>query len=384
MKILIISENNQVIQSLSGFQTLYQRGFECVAYQTNLVSANQKIAAERPDVLMIDVSRSDVAEFDLIERYKTQYSQMTFMLLSEEVTSEMLLKGIRAGFSEVLALPLSEQSLIAALERYMARSRATRGVSTKVISVISCKGGAGATFVATNLAYVMAEYTQKRILLIDANPYFGDACMYLSDEKAGASLAELCQQIHRLDYAFLDSSLIEITPRLKVLAASDNPAHASDVKPEHLEKIIEVAGNYYDLIILDLGRHIDALTVKAMDLSHQILPVVQLVLPYIRDANYLYRIFSSLGYAKEKIYFLVNRYDKNDKLKISDFEQALGLKVSDTLPNEYALVNHAINQGEAVYKLNPKSDMAKKLKQLAEKFTGEKVASAGFFSNLFK
>jgi len=107
MKILIISENNQVIQSLSAFQTLYQRGFECVAYQTNLVSANQKIATERPDVLMIDVSQSDVAEFDLIERYKTQYSQMTFMLLSEEVTSEMLLKGIRAGFSEVLALPLS-------------------------------------------------------------------------------------------------------------------------------------------------------------------------------------------------------------------------------------------------------------------------------------
>lgn len=384
MKILIISENNQVIQSLSGFQTLNQRGFQCIAYQANLVNANQKIAAEQPDVLMIDVSRSDVAEFDLIERYKTHYSQMTFMLLSEEVTSEMLLKGIRAGFSEVLALPLSEQSLIAALERYMARSRATRGVSTKVISVISCKGGAGATFVATNLAYVMAEYTQKRILLIDANPYFGDASMYLSDEKAGTSLAELCQQMHRLDYAFLDSSLIEITPRLKVLAASDNPAHASDVKPEHLEKIIEVAGNYYDLIILDLGRHIDALTVKAMDLSHQILPVVQLVLPYIRDANYLYRIFSSLGYAKEKIYFLVNRYDKKDKLKISDFEQALGLKVSDTLPNEYALVNHAINQGEAVYKLNAKSDMAKKLKQLAEKFTGEKVASAGFFSNLFK
>lgn len=384
MKILIISENNQVIDTVSGFQTLNQRGFKCVAWKSSLVNANQKIAAERPDVLIIDVSHADLSEFDLIERYKTQYGQMTLMLLSEEVTSEMLLKGIRAGFSEVIALPLVEQNLIAALERYMARARATRGVTAKVISVISCKGGAGATFVATNLAYVMAEYSSKRVLLIDANPYFGDASMYLSDVKAAVSLAELCQQIHRLDYAFLDASLIEVTPRLKVLAASDNPANASDVKPEDLEKIIEVAGNYFDFIILDLGRHIDALTVKAMDLSHQILPVVQLVLPYIRDASYLYRIFSSLGYAKEKIHFLVNRYDKRAKLKISDLEEALNLKVSYTLPNEYALVNHSINQGMSVYQLSVNSEMTKTLKELAEKLTGEKVSSAGFFSKLFK
>lgn len=383
MKILIISENNQVIQTVSAYQTIQQRGFECKALLSNLTNASQKIAAERPDVLIIDVSRSDLSEFDLIERYKTQYSQMTFMLLSEVVTSEMLLKGIRAGFSEVIALPLVEENLIAALERYLARTRATRGISAKVFSIISCKGGAGATFVATNLAYVLAEHTQKRILLIDANPYFGDASMYVSDDKSGTSLAELCQQIHRLDYSLLDTSLIEVTPRFKLLPASDNPAHASDVKPEHLEKIIEIAQNYYDYIVLDLGRHIDALTVKAMDLSHQILPVVQLVMPYIRDANYLYRIFSSLGYSKEKIHFLVNRYDKNDKLKISDFEKAVGQKVSYTLPNDYALVNHSINQGEAVLKLNPKSEMTKQLKQLAEKLTGEKVNASGLLSKLF-
>ena len=37
----------------------------------------------------------------------------------------------------------------------------------KILAFISCKGGSGATFLAANLAYVLATQTNKKVALLD-------------------------------------------------------------------------------------------------------------------------------------------------------------------------------------------------------------------------
>ncbi|MEZ5610216.1 MAG: AAA family ATPase [Rhodocyclaceae bacterium] len=54
---------------------------------------------------------------------------------------------------------------------------------------MSCKGGSGASFLATNLGYALAERSGKRVLLIDLNLQFGDAVLYVSDHRPNISLA---------------------------------------------------------------------------------------------------------------------------------------------------------------------------------------------------
>lgn len=384
MKVLLISENNKILEVASTFQTLKQRDVFLVTFKSNLVKASQKIANEIPDVVVIDVNSQNIQELELIDRYKSQYKNMTFMMLSEDTSSELLLKAIRSGFSEVIPSPLNEQVFTSALERFQNRTRVNSTFQTKVLSVISCKGGSGATFIATNLAYEIAETFNKKVLLIDANQYFGDASLYVSDMKAPMTLADVCNQISRLDYSFLESSLIEVTPRFKILAAAENPASANDVHPDHLETIVRISKNYYDYIFIDLGRQIDGLSVKAMDLSDHIYPVLQLILPYIRDARHLQDVFKSLGYNSNKVQFIINRYEKNSKLQLSDVSNALNITPAFTLPNEYGVATESINNGVAVSKQSPNSAISRTLKEIGKRITGIELKESSLFSKLFK
>ena len=383
MKVLVISENNKLLEAISKYEGLKQKNVSLVVLRSNLLNASQRIANEVPDVVILDVNEDQHHDFELAERFKTQYKNMAFMMMAKDSSTELLLKAMRSGFSEVITNPPSEAQLIQALDCHLAKIHSNVSHESKVISFISCKGGSGATFIATNLAYILATLFNKKVLLIDVNQYFGDASMYVSEQKPSMTLAGVCNQINRLDYAFLETSLVTVTPNFKILAATDNPASAADVLPEHLEKIIRIARNYYDYIVLDVGKQLDALTVKALDISDNVYPVLQLVLPYIRDAKHLLDLFKSLGYSSAKIHPIVNRYDKLSKLKLTDLSAAINVKAVITLPNDYEPVSDSVNQGVSVYRLYKSKPITKSLINLAEAITKIRVEEKGLIAKFF-
>lgn len=383
MKVLLISENNKLLEVALKYESFKQKNISIETIRSNLLNASQRIANYMPDVVILDVIDNKYDELELAERFKAQYKNMAFMMMSEDSSTELLLKAIRSGFSEVIPLPLSEEKLTQALNRHQSKQMISASHHSKVISVISCKGGSGATFIATNLGYILATLFSKKVLLIDINQYFGDASMYVSEQKPGMTLADVCNQIKRLDLDFLESSLISINQNYKILAAAENPASAADILPEHLETIIHIARNHYDYIILDVGRQIDALTVKGLDLSDTIFPVMQLVIPYVRDARNLLDVFKSLGYSSNKVQIIVNRYDKSSKLKLTDLSSVIGSSVAITIPNEYVAVTDSVNQGISVYRLYKTNPVTKSLIGMAEKITNTRVDAKGLLARLF-
>lgn len=383
MKTLLISENNKLLETAAKYEALKQANINLLTIRSNLLNASQRIANEVPEVVILDVSDGKHHEFELAERFNAQYKNMAFMMMSEDSSSELLLKAIRSGFSEVITLPLSEEKLSQALQRYQTKQFSSASHHSKVFSVISCKGGSGATFIATNLGYILSALFDKKVLLIDINQYFGDASMFVSDKKPSMTLADVCNQMHRLDFAFLESCLITVRPNYKILAAAENPDSAVDIKPEHLDTIIRMARNNYDYIILDVGRQIDALTVKGLDLSDTIYTVMQLVLPYIRDARNLLNVFKSLGYSQSKLKMIVNRYDKASKIKLSDLSGAIAVNNLITVPNEYVAVTDSVNQGVSVYHLFKNNAVSKALIEIAENITKTQIKEKGLMEKLF-
>lgn len=383
MKTLLISENNKLLEAAAKYEGLKQANINLLTIRSNLLNASQRIANEVPEVVILDVSDGKHHEFELAERFNAQYKNMAFMMMSEDSSSELLLKAIRSGFSEVITLPLSEEKLSQALQRYQTKQFSSASHHSKVFSVISCKGGSGATFIATNLGYILSALFDKKVLLIDINQYFGDASMFVSDKKPSMTLADVCNQMHRLDFAFLESCLITVRPNYKILAAAENPDSAVDIKPEHLDTIIRMARNNYDYIILDVGRQIDALTVKGLDLSDTIYTVMQLVLPYIRDARNLLNVFNSLGYSQSKLKMIVNRYDKASKIKLSDLSGAIAVNNLITVPNEYVAVTDSVNQGVSVYHLFKNNAVSKALIEIAENITKTQIKEKGLMEKLF-
>jgi pilus assembly protein CpaE len=284
--------------------------------------------------------------------------------VSENQSPEFLRRAMRAGVREVLPCPAPAEQLRATVDR-MKRRRTRPEAKGRVLAFIPVKGGAGSTFLATNLGYILAGHGGKKVLFLDLNLQFGDAALFLSEQQPASDLAEVARQIHRIDASFLASSLLNVLPNFGVLAAPDDPAHSVDIKPQHVETIIAIARQHYEYIVVDLGRSLDGVSLKALDMADAVFPVLQLGLPYIRDGKRLLGVMKALGYPSSKINLIVNRYEKSSEIGIADVEKALGLNVFKTIPNSYQASTASVNQGVPIAKLARNNPVSRSLSELA-------------------
>lgn len=385
MKALLISRDTQLCAEIASQGAARVPPLHVAASRAGLREALDRPLADAPALVIVDIGDADATDGDLLERLTRHYASAHFMLLTDNHHPEILIRAMRAGVREVLQLPLVHRALHEAIDRIATSAGVASVHDGKVLAFIACKGGSGATFISTNFGYALATLADKKVLLIDLHRQFGDATLYVSDQKPGMTLSDVCQQIARIDGPFLESCLVHVAPGFGVLAAADDPSQATEAKPEHIDTILRVARQHYDYILLDVGRQIDAVSLRALDGTDAIYPVLQLALPDIRDARRLLDIFRSLGYLTDQIRLIVNRYEKGGKLRLQDLHAALGAEVLHTIPNDYVAVTDSVNQGIPVLQLARGSAAARSLADLVEIVTARRVVEAkgGLFDRLF-
>jgi pilus assembly protein CpaE len=384
MKALLISRDSQLYAEIASQGAARVPPLNMAASRASMRDALERPLAEHPELVIVDATDMDDADVELLERVARHYPAAHLMLLTGQHQPELLIRAMRAGVREVLQLPLVHRALHEAMDRIGATAGASSLRDGKVLAFIACKGGSGATFISTNFGYALASLADKKVLLIDLHGQFGDATLYVSDQKPAMTLSDVCSQIARIDGPFLDSCLVHVARGFGVLAAADDPATAKEAKPEHIDTILRLARQHYDFILLDVGRQIDAVSLRALDNTDTIYPVLQLALPDIRDARRLLDIFRSLGYAPDNIRLIVNRYEKGGKLRLQDLHSALGAEVVHTVPNDYVAVTDSVNQGVPVLQLARTSAAARSLAELVELVTARRVPeSKGLFDRLF-
>jgi pilus assembly protein CpaE len=329
-----------------------------------------------PDAMLLDVQGDAGPELAQLERVAQVYPGMQVMLLSEQHGPELLREAMRVGVRDVLPRSIDTPSLLVAVRRVLDGRRSHAPPEARVLAFIACKGGGGATFVAANTAYALAESGQ-RVILIDLDLQWGSAELFVSDRKPTTTLAMFASQIERVDSVFLASSLVQVHPNLGILAAPDDPVSALDIRPEHIDVVLRLARAQYDIVIVDAGPSLDAVTVRALDYADLIFPVMQLNLPVVRDANRMLKAFRSLGYPADKIKPVVNRYEKGGSVRLEDLEQTIGIPVFKTLPNDFGAASNSVNQGVPVIKLARNSAIAQAIRDLAASFATTDVEKTG-------
>ncbi len=366
MKIAVISPNPAHLEAIGRFLQ-DGGGSRSVALHAGGISKVRVLADQlRPDLVILDSMCRDLEDVPVLEYVSEQHPQTALILLCANQTPEFLINAMRVGVREVLGSPVAREVLLRSVERIEQRLglAAKPRVPGTVLAFIPCKGGSGATFLATNLGYQLAA-ENKKVLLVDLNLQFGDAVVFLHDERPASTLADVTRQIQRLDASFLAGHLVKVSPNYGVLAAPEDPGQAIEVTPEHVDILLNVAVNHYDFVLLDLGRSLDAVTIKALDRASYVFPVMQLTLPFVRDAHRLLSALRSLGYAKEKIRLLVNRLEKSGQVNLADVERSLGLAVFKALPSAYEAVAAAINHGQPIAAVSRGNPVAKSLQELA-------------------
>ena len=367
MKIAVVSPNSTSLQEIHRLLKASDKGHSIGLHEGGPGQVRVVADQQSPHLIIIDSMCRDIEDLRVLEYISIHHPHTAIVMLCANQTPEFLVSAMRAGVREVLQSPTPKDVLIACINRIEQRLglAAQPKQPARVLAFVPCKGGSGSTFLATNLGYQLAS-ENKKVLLLDLNLQFGDAALFVHDQKPAHSLADIAHNISRLDASFLAASVINVSPNYAVLAAPEDPAHSTEIKPEHLEVLLNLAANHYDFVVIDAGRTMDAVTLKALDRADFIFPVVQLTVPFMRDASRLLSLFRALGYGKEKIRLVINRFEKGNDIGLEDVKRTLGLEPFKTIPNSYQAVATAVNQGRPIASFARSNPVAKALQELSQ------------------
>lgn len=389
MKITIISSSEIHMEVIRQMLLANAPARQVSSFKAGAAQLSAMAGKEHPDLIILDGTCYGVSELRELEQLLQRDPGLAILALCENPSSEFLIGAMRVGVRDVLPLPVTPEILLEAVTRVEQRQRPAANSSQprgKVMAFIACKGGSGATFLASNLGYNLAARAGAKVALLDLNLQFGDAALFMSDHVPVNTLADVTDNIARLDASFLTASMVQVLPNYGLLAAPEEPERAVGITPEHIEALLNMAKTNYDYVILDVGRTFSAASVKALDQADMIFPVLQGTLPFIRDSKRLIHTLQTLGYAGEKIRPIANRHTKGADIRLEDVESALGMKVFKAVPNSYEAVSNSVNQGVPLLKLAKNDAVTKALNELVHDLLeeGKPAKNAGWLSHIFR
>lgn len=372
MKAVLISSSASQLESLQ--HTVEAEGYVLTkavhrGADTALSNLIENLSSE---VLIVDCTGTDQAQdIATLEVLIAANPHVVVLLLTQTRDADTLLAAMQAGVREVLLSPPSAADLTAALRRFALRKK-TYPVKPhahgKTIAFMSCKGGSGATFLASNFADILAKDFDRKTAFLDLDFQCGDAAYYVSAGPNQSDITELTRQMDRLDAKLLSASMLHIGPNFDMLSAPEDPEASYSMTALQLELLLKLVENGYEMVVLDLDRVLSPLTIKALDMSDVVYLVMENLLPFVRDAKRLLTKFQALGYDHSKIRIVVNQFDKNSTIDVALIEKALGLKVNYTIASRPVDVALAINTGVPITQINANNTVVQVLREMAHEF----------------
>ncbi len=297
-----------------------------------------------------------------------RWSSLQVVLLSAQRSEALLMQAMRSGAREVLDSPPEPADLVQTLQRLT--PQATEAASqdaplAPVLAFIASKGGNGSTQLASNLAWLLATEFGRDTVLADLDLMYGDASFYLGGSQARHSIDHLAQQGARLDRQLLRSSLHPVHPRLHLLAAPAAPGLPRGIAPDALARVLTLARQHHQVLILDLPRQLDALTLQALQLSDMAFIVLRQRVPDVRNAQRLIQVLQSNGLGQDRLRPLLNREGEAASLDANAIAKALPMPIAHRVANDPMALQGCVHLGLPLHEHAPGSPVLRDLRLLA-------------------
>jgi pilus assembly protein CpaE len=157
---------------------------------------------------------------------------------------------------------------------------------------------------------------------------------------------------------------------LFVLPSSGTPDEADLIDEAKASEIIKMARANFDYIVVDTAAGIDERSLAAINEATNLLFVASMDVTSIRNLIKELDLLEKLGPSLQHRQFVLNRVDSNSGLKTKDIVDAVGLPISHMIDASTLVVQRA-NAGQTVVLSDPKSVVAKQLREIGEGFLRE-------------
>jgi pilus assembly protein CpaE len=308
-----------------------------------------------------------------------EYTQAPIVLLASGESSALLEDALDADVADVLLLPQLTENVVFAIRKASHSGRRNQGGrprgNGRVVTVFSPKGGTGKTVMATNLATSFAKYAGKKTLLLDLDLQFGDAAIMLGIEPE-KTIQDLVTAPGELDPEKLAGYTCRHSSGLDVLPAPIRPEDAELVTEAKLARLMEVAKESYDLIVVDTSPFFHGPMLATLDQTDDLLLLCGLDVPTIKNVRLSLQTLQLLSFPPDRIRVVLNRANSNVGMKRGEVEAALEAKVRFEVPSDRA-VPLAVNRSNPAVLSDPKADFSRAVREMAKSLIPAQASANG-------
>jgi pilus assembly protein CpaE len=298
------------------------------------------------------------------------------ILVTSGGSTSLLTEALTAGIHDVIMLPQLTDALVFTIKK-TCQLAATRGAMNpsalrtssaegRVVTVFSPKGGVGKSVLATGLATQIARKTGRRVLLVDLDLQFGDVAIMMGVEPE-KTIYDLVMTTGELDGEKLAGYVVSHASGVDVVPAPVRPEDAELVAEDRVGRLLDVAKEGYDTIVVDTPAFFQATTLATLDRTDRLLLLCALDIPTVKNVKLTLQTLNLLHYPKDRIHLVVNHGLAKSELDRREVEKALDLKVSFEIPGDRD-VGVAVNRGVPVPMSAPRSGVTKAIADIASTF----------------
>ena len=291
---------------------------------------------ERVRLLVLQLSEEcDDLAVDRLSKNLPGWPILAFM--PEDGSLEDFQRVYRAGARQVVQLPLDCEDFHRALNQIA--FQLDRGASGRqVLAVAGVTGGCGATTLAINIAYEIAQRYQRKVVLAELTLQVG-AFASMLDIQPNITLPYLLREIERVDDFLIEKALIPYEERLRLLtgAVQVNPVPTGTLS--EMSRIVEGLKKLADVTVLDVpGTFNDADLGVLYAADHVVLVGLQSV-PSIRTLKLFCEMFPEERLS-HTLWVAINRYNAQLKgYSFAELKEILGTPNIIPIANDYHAAN---------------------------------------------
>jgi pilus assembly protein CpaE len=342
-------------------------------------TVGEVLEADGPfDVLVAGPSlgtRSGLARLRLI---REELPGMSLVLAFSRRPDASLRDIVSTGAIDLLQLPVEDKELAEAIQRgielaamapsttaaptaavVQAPSAPLAGEPGIVYTIASATGGCGKTFYATNLAYFLTRYTQKRVCIVDLDLQFGEVSTALRLRPKFTIFDALQREDN--DETDLANHIEEYTVAhetgVHVLAAPREPSEADRITPPDITRILEAVRKRFDYVIVDTPPALAETVLVAFDMSDMLYVMATLDLPSVRNMSVFLSTLERLRIPTEHVRLILNKAETDVGIDIEQVTKLFPQGFESVLP--YAKeVSRSINLGMPVMAASPTAQIS--------------------------
>ncbi|TYB82973.1 AAA family ATPase [Maritimibacter fusiformis] len=337
-------------------------------------------------IAMDDEDEANLAEIAEVIR-AARARRIKAIVVAEEVSPIALHQLLKMGAEEFVPYPLPEGALHDAIERLRTPPPAPEPVAAApvapvtasggdhdgvILGVQGLSGGVGATTLAVNLAWELANIDKKsprKVCLIDFDLQMGSVATFL-DLPRREVIYEILSDTEAMDKDTFMAALVGYEDKLQVFTAPYDMLPLDLIGPDDITRVLDMAKSHFDYVVVDMPSTVVQWTETVLNAAHVFFAPLELDMRSAQNALRFIRALKAEDLPVEKLRFVLNRAPKftdlSGKSRVKRLAESLDIKIDVQLADGGKQVVQACDHGTPLASSAAKSPLRKDIQKLAK------------------